>query len=749
MALGGFDLRSVFGRIVIDPSGVDSGIRQASQSLGAGLQSMGNQLSGLGLRLTAITTPLAIFGGQGVQAASSFENALSEIGVRARLTADEMERVRTKALEIGRDTVFSSGQAAEAFLQLLTTGQTVEQAFATIDSVMAGAAASGADLGAVADSVTDIMAQFQIAAVTFEDGTTSSAGVVDRLAEAAGSSSATMQDLIAGFQNVGGVAYSFGLTVGDTAAILATFSENGIKGAEAGTQLRSMLNNMMRPTDEVQAAWRRLGTSMFDANGKMRPLNDVIRDMNVAMATMTEQERLETIQQLAGSYGQLGLTALLNSEGFGAMSEAMLDATGASEVAEAKMNTFSGAVESLRGSVETLQINALTPLMENVLRPLVQHITDVVNGINDWVVANPELAGTITGVLGLLVGLGPILIGVGAAVNLIGTSLSVLGPIIAIVTSPVGLAVGAFAGLLAVLNGLGIINLQPTIDAVGRFVGALGAGVPVGDAFLTLIGDLFGSEAEQMVQGWLQGIADFVNNVAVPALQALYNWFMTEGLPAIQSFVQNVVGPAIQGFFDIIGGVWTVVSVGLTALKDWFVTNGLPFIQGAISEASRLWGELQTGLTNLWNTVRPFVEPIVTWFRDVFQGIIDFIQPVLDAIGSIITQAGEALDMLRQIGGGAPNPQAASALGTSTYTPRFGNVPAFASGIDLVPRDMLAILHQGEGVLTAEQNRSRLDGAGGDNIHVSIVIQGGGYEAGREAARGFDEELRARRRRRG
>lgn len=750
LGAGGFNLGNAFGKVIIDPSGVNAGMQQARQAfdsglgnIGAGLRSVGGQIAGVGASLSILTAPIALFGAQGVQAASNFEDSLKEIEVRARLTTDEMERVRAKALQMGADTVFSAGQGAEAFLQLLTTGQSVEEAFSTIDAVMAGAAASGADLGVMADSVTDIMAQFNMEASESEQ-------IVDALAKASGASSATMNDLMQGFQNVGGVANSFGLSVWETSSILATFSENGIKGAEAGTQLRSMLNNMMRPTDDVRGMWAKLGVSLFDSSGRMRHLNLVIKDMNVAMAGMTQQQRLEAIQTLAGSYGQLGLTALLNADGFGAMMLSMMDATDASEVAEAKMDTFSGSVESLRGSVETLQINALTPLMENSLKPIVQTVTDVVNSINDWVVANPELASTLMTIMGIVLAAGPVLIGIGGAISLIGTALSGLGVIIGIVTSPISLLIAGIAGITLGLDALGIIDLEGIIGAVGRFVSALGAGVPVGDAFTTLIGDLFGSEAQATVVGWLQTVSDFITNTALPALENLRDWFLTTALPAIRDFVTNTVQPAIQAFFDVIGGAWLIISVGLNSLKDWFVTTGLPVIQSAIAEAQRIWGLLQTALTDLWTVVKPYLEPIVNWFRDTFQWIGEnYIKPVLDFVNGIITKAGEALEMLRQLGGGgtgeiqgSPSQELGDWAANHDYFGPYDPNMAYMVGTGAQPE---LFMPNGRGGGTAIPNADQLFGGGGDTFG-DIYINASTYEGGQAAARGFKEEIAALRR---
>lgn len=457
---GGVNLGSAYAIIEIRDE-IRTGMARAEASLDNGLQRMGQRisqwggsLSNLGGALTTLTAPVLAFGTVGVHSAMNFETALTEIQARAGLTADEMERVRQKALDIGRDTQFSAGQGADAFLQLLTSGQSVEEAFATIDSVIQGAAASGENLGFVSDGLTDIMAAMGLSAGD-------AAKVLQALVAAEGASSATFADMIYGFQNVGGMARNFGLTVEDTAAVLAIFSENGIKGAEAGTQLRSMLNNMSRDTTEVQETWAALGVSLYDSAGNARNLEAVINDLRAAMAGMTDQERITTIQNLAGSFGQLGLTALLSGGNISDMETQMRGSASAADLAAARAETFQGKLDFLRGSVETFAINTLTPFMNNTLGPFIGQISDVVNGLSDWAVQNPETANEIVKLIAVLGIAGPLVWGLGQLLSAVGTIIGVAG-------GAVGL-IGSIGGLIAAI-GLGPLSL---IVLLGTLIGLI------------------------------------------------------------------------------------------------------------------------------------------------------------------------------------------------------------------------------------------------------------------------------------
>lgn len=553
---------------------------QRTRSFADRLQSIGGSLTGVGASITALTAPITAFLGTGIRTASNFEAVLSEIAARTGLTADEMERVRQFALQMGADTAFSSQQAAEAFLQLLSSGQSVSEAFQTLPVVLDAAAASGEDLGRTADMVTDIMAAFGL---PVDQART----VVDALARAAGSSSASMSDLGQGFSNVGNVARNFGLSVDETAAILAIFSENGIKGAEAGTQLRSMLLNMSRTTPSVHAAWQRLGTSLYDAQGQMRPLADVIDDIARATANMSDAERNEIMIELAGSYGILGLSALTGSTRIRDMQEAMASQTDAASIAAQRMDTFKGRMDSLAGSIETLQITALTPLIEQALKPLVEQAIEVVNSITAWVNENPELAMTIVQVGAALAVLGPLLIGAGVALSAIG---SVLGFLL----SPLGLLVAGIAAL--------------GVAFATNFMGIRDAVEPV-----------------------ITSIVQWVQADAIPALQQFADWFTADVLPGVITFLQTTIVPAFERLFEIIttliGGLLNGISTFISDVQNYGIVQA---ILGAFGV-----GTAAPELTESW--IQSFMTDILTLFGVSREAAEQIASAIITALGSLVS----------------------------------------------------------------------------------------------------------------
>lgn len=407
------------------------------------LKKLGQNMTTVGQRMTAgLTLPIVGLGTAMFKTFADYEDIMAELQARTQASTEDMEAMSKMAIQMGRDTVFSATEAGQAMLELTASGSSAEEAISMLPHVLNLAAAGSIELGESADAVTDIMKMFGTTMDEVHD-------VTNSLAEAAGSSSATVGDLIQGFNNVGPVAAQMGMSVNETAAVLGVFAENGIKGAEAGTQLRSMLLNMTRDTAKTRGAWQQLGVSMYDAAGNMRNIDDIFDDINAAMANMTMEEQNQIARDLGGAYGIIGFNALRAANGIDEMQTQMFGSASAAEVADARMNTLSGRFKSLMGSLETLAIT-LGGLGEGPLTDLIKWATDAVNAFNMWAEANPRLAQALMLVVAAIAALGPIVWILGSIVTAVSTLmpiLTALGAVIGAVSLPV-LALVAAIGLL-------------------------------------------------------------------------------------------------------------------------------------------------------------------------------------------------------------------------------------------------------------------------------------------------------------
>ncbi len=416
---GSVDLGSAFGSMLIDWSGVkreaDKQLNNLDKSIANSLNKIGSRMQRVGANLTVGLAPITAFVTQGTLAYAEFDDILTEIEARTGSTAAEMDMVRRTAVQMGQDTAFSASEASQAMLELLSSGYNLNETMAALKPTLDLAAAGKIGLGQAADAVSDILAQFQLEA--------EQAGMVANvLAQASQASSASVEQLVAGFANVGPTANMFKLSVEDTAAILAMFAENGIKGAEAGTLLKSMLSGMSRPTKEVQETFKELGVNLFDSTGTLRDFNTVIEELSGKMDDLSDQDRIRATQALAGAYGQQGLAALTASEGFDEMRKKMREQADAAEVAKKMMSSFRGVINQVASSVNTFSIVFLGPMLERYIKPLFLPIAWIINQMTAWAMANEDLAAVLGLVTLVLGGLGPVLLAVGTFVNFMGTT---------------------------------------------------------------------------------------------------------------------------------------------------------------------------------------------------------------------------------------------------------------------------------------------------------------------------------------
>lgn len=597
---------------------------------------------------------------KGLGVASDFQSTMREISARTGATADEMANISTFALKMGADTVFSGQQAGDALLQLMTTGQSAAEAIETLPAVLNLAAAGGVDLAKAADGVTDVMAAFGLTGKAAADS------VADSLARAAGTSSASVDDLLAGFGNVGPIAKQFGMSVEDTAATLAIFSENGIKSAEAGTQLKSMLTQLASPT--ARKEMQRLGISMFDLQGKSRPLANVISDIGNKMKGMTDEQRVASLKALGGSYGQIGLAALTSGMSIDEMVEKMRASASAADVASARMDTFKGATNSLMGSIETLAIKALTPLMEKVLTPLVQEMTKVVNKVSDFADDVQEMGlgpavqkwfnsgmdwlkengpGIFEGALKLaftwrgeivkwVTDNGPKIIGgIDAWFNNAWQWVENNGP--GIIKTAIE---NAFKGLGEIVTMITTIA-PPLLDAVNNWFGK-------GFAFIEQHGGQLISTALEAAFKFLKDSVAAIAEIAPDIWKGIQAWFGS-AWDALKKAAPEIIETAFREGFRLIRdfGAWLIQNApnilqGITdwfkSAFDWLIKEGAPFVANVVKGVFNGIGE-GLGLGKLGDGIQQAFTDLLgegSAVRGVFEGFKNFVSGIFDAIGAIM-----------------------------------------------------------------------------------------------------------------
>jgi len=456
----GVEVASLHATLGIDDSQFNNKLNTADSKMrtfGNSMDDVKSKWSDFGRQAQMAAIPIGLALGKGIADASAFESAMNEISARTGVVGEDMDAVRNKALQLGQDTFFSAQDAANGMLELMASGDNLTQAMERIDQVMLLATVGGIDLKRSADGVTDVMA-----AMRLELGDT--ADVVDTLSRASSSSSATVSMMLDAMAGGGNIAANYNIGLKDTAATMAIFAENNIKGTEAGTALKSMLLAMTDRTERSEKAWSTLGTSMYTAEGGYRDFNTVLKEMFVALDTKTPEEQNAIMKDLAGSYGITAISALRAQGGIEQMRNAMDSQRSAVEIADSKLDTFAFAMDALGGSIQNMNILAFTPFMEDVLKPIVKDFTEVINQVGIFASKNPELTNTVLTLAAAFVGGTGALTGLGMAVSVVKSG---IGALIATALSPLGLAIVLGGGMVAAYknNWFGFADLIDNVVA--------------------------------------------------------------------------------------------------------------------------------------------------------------------------------------------------------------------------------------------------------------------------------------------
>ena len=352
------------GKLVFDTKlntdGIKNGLSNvgsvASKALGLTTKAVGSVSAGLSAGAIA-----------SVKFGSNFEAAMSGVAATMGMTSAEInsgsadyERLEQAAKDAGATTKFSASQAAEALNYMALAGYDVDESIATLPTVLNLAAAGGMDLATASDMVTDSMSALGDMAGTADS-------FVDKMAKTSQKSNTSVTQLGEAILTVGGTAKSMAGGVDEMNTVLGILADNGIKGAEGGTALRNMILSLSAPTDTASAKMEELGLSVFDAEGKMRPMNDIFNDLNGILSTMTEGEQTQVLNTIFNKVDLKSVNALLANSGerFDELSGYIADCDGAAaNMADTMNNNLQGSVTILQSALEGLGISVYEQMEE-------------------------------------------------------------------------------------------------------------------------------------------------------------------------------------------------------------------------------------------------------------------------------------------------------------------------------------------------------------------------------------------------
>lgn len=268
-------LGSAYGAIEINTQGAEDSI----SGLAGMLKETGTTLS------LGISAPLLGVATSAIKTAADFEENMNIMKAVSGATAEQMKLLEAQALKLGADTSFSASEAAQGMLELSKAGLSVNDTMQAIPGVLDLAAAGGLGVGQAAEIASNALNTFHLPA-------SKASAVANLFAAAANASSIEVTDMAQSMAQAGAVAASYGQSIETASTAIAIMGNNGLKGSDAGTSLKTMLSRLAAPTEESAALMKQLGVNVYDASGKMRPLNEIMVDLQKGLhGTMTVTEK--------------------------------------------------------------------------------------------------------------------------------------------------------------------------------------------------------------------------------------------------------------------------------------------------------------------------------------------------------------------------------------------------------------------------------------------------------------------------
>lgn len=603
---------------------------------GEKLKTVGDNISSAGQKMLPVTAAVTGLGTAAVTTAANFESSMSQVQATMGVTKDAMSTVDGQSVntmdtlselakKMGAETAFSAKECADALNYLALAGYDTQQMCDTLPTVLNLAAAGDIDLASASDMVTDAMSALGM-------GVDESTKMVDQMAKTASSTNTSVAQLGEGILTIGATAKSIKGGTAELNTALGILANNGIKGAEGGTHLRNVILSLQNPTDKAAAQMDALGVSVYDSNGNMRSLNDILGDLNKSMDGMTSADKANIIATIFNKTDLASVNALLANTGdtWDSLQNSITNSAGAAQqMADTQLDNLQGQITILKSALEGLAIS-----FGELLMPAIKQIVDWVQKFVDWLNSMDEGTKKVIVTVALLAAaIGPVLIVIGKVISAVGTIMTVVPKI----ASAISTVKTAFAAL----------NVTMLANPIVLIIAAITALVA---AFIYLW-----NTNEGFRQFWID-LWEGIKQAVITAWNAITS-FLSTAWESILSLAQTVWG-GISGFFttlwegikgvftsawEAISGVMTTIWNTITSIWQSIYDTISPLLEAfrylfeTIFEAIRILIEraltaISQKISEMWNGIVTFLTPILETIKNIFQTVWTAIQTVITTV---------------------------------------------------------------------------------------------------------------------
>ena len=627
---------------------------------GKKIEAFGDSVTSAGKAVMPASMAVAGLGAAAVKTAADFDSSMSKVAAVSGATGDDLDALRDKAREMGSKTKFSASEAADAMNYMAMAGWKTEDMLEGIEGIMNLAAASGEDLATTSDIVTDALTSFGLSA---QD----SGHFADILAAASSNANTNVSMMGETFKYCAPIAGALGFSAEDTAEAIGLMANAGIKGSQAGTALRTIMNNL---TGDIKLSGEALGEVTIqttNADGSMRDLSDILADCRGAFSQLSESEQAAAAEALVGKNAMSGFLALMNAgEGdIDKLSSAIANCDGtAAQMAETMQDNLAGQLTILKSQLQELAISFGEMLMP-AIRAIVAKIQAFVDKLNNMSEGQRKAILTI----GLMVAaLGPLLVIIGTVISKVGAAMQGFVKLASGVKK-LGVAVKAGTGVFGKL-GAALGGISAPVIAVVAIIAVLIAAFKhlwdTNEEFRNAITAIWEGIVSK-IQAFCQGIVDRLNALGfdfgsvVDVLKAIWDGFCQFLAPIFEaafnviSTVLGTVLDVITGLLDIFIGLftgnwsqlWEGVKEVFSGIWEGITSLFETFLNMIKSLADTVLGWFGTSWEEVWTSVKSFFETIwngiTAFFSGVWNGIVSTVTTQINAVKTVVSTVFNAI----------------------------------------------------------------------------------------------------------
>lgn len=399
------------------------------------MQDVGGQV---GTTFAAMTGVIGAGLAMAVKESMNFEQKMADIQAVSGATGDEMKKISELAVQMGEKTKYSSVEAGQGIEELIKAGVSLTDIInGGLEGALNLATAGELELGDAAEIASTALN-------AFKDDNLSVAQAADLLAGAANASATSVGEMKFGLSMVSAVAAGVGLSFKDTTTALALFAQNGLKGSDAGTSLKTMLANLIPKSNEAYDMFSELGlisidtgkamqflgekgikptstsfkdvtgslseyaakqagvkvgsekaekafqkltfstgimtNAFFDSNGNLKNMSDIAEILQMAMQGLTAEQRQSYMYTLFGS-DAIRAANILYKEGANGVKNMYTEMSKVTALEVAETK-----MNTTKGKIEQLSgaVDTLKKSFGDALLPILVDVVEGVQGVVDW-----------------------------------------------------------------------------------------------------------------------------------------------------------------------------------------------------------------------------------------------------------------------------------------------------------------------------------------------------------------------------